>query len=71
MCCSMEELVNHCFGFSPEESWGQSLKLDPGAGVLGHIISDGFSSYMILGETKARPAQALWLVSHPGFWTFC
>ena len=42
MPCSMEELINHCFGFSPDESWGQSQKLDPGVGVLGQIISDGF-----------------------------
>lgn len=38
----MEELINHCFGFSPEESWGQSQKLDPRVGILGQIISDGF-----------------------------
>lgn len=42
MPCSMEELINHCFGFSPEESWGQSQKLDPRVGILGQIISDGF-----------------------------
>ena len=62
----MEELINHCFGSSPEESWGQLLKMDLGAGVLGQAVSDGFSSYMILGAGQGR--ASIGLVAGPPPW---
>lgn len=64
----MEKLINHCFGSYPEESWSQSLKLNPGAGVLGQIVSGSFDFFMSLEETKAELAtnpvasQPTWLL---------
>lgn len=65
----MEELINHCFGSCPEGSWSQLLKLNPGAGVLGQIVSGSFNFYMSLEETEAELAtnpvasQPTWLLS--------